>query len=347
MSLIKSGRLGAAALRCLPPETAHEVASFFLRSGLTKPLGFSLPDKNGMDLSVSAPGIGDLSHPIGLAAGFDKNGTMISGLAGLGFSFMEVGTVTPQPQPGNPKPRIFRLPEQRAIINRMGFNSDGSPAVYRRLNELQWPHNPMVLGINVGKNKVTAPDVAIEDFVSGLETFQALGRFFVVNLSSPNTEGLRDLANEDFVRLLAQRKPDLLAKLWIKLDPDMPKDSLQRLVEVIADCGFRGVVLTNTRKVQSPQTGGLSGHPLSIASTVRLEWAHEVHQGRLGMIASGGVLTGSDVFEKLARGAACVEIYTAMIYRGPLVVIEMLGELMNELRLRGFVKVADAIGSFY
>lgn len=345
--LREAGRLGARFLRCLPPEMAHEAASALLRSGVTRRLGRPLLEDSISALSVSVPGLGDLLHPIGLAAGFDKNATMVAPLADLGFSFMEVGTVTPLAQPGNPRPRLFRYPEQRALVNRMGFNSDGAHAVVDRLRSLKWAHDTMPLGINIGKNKHTSPELAAEDFVAGLEMFRALGRFFVVNISSPNTEGLRDLANEDFVRLLAERKRELLPKVWIKLDPDMPRPAFQRLVEVISECGFQGLVLTNTRKVRWPETGGMSGHPLSVASTLRLEWAHDVHQGRLAMIGSGGVLSGSDIFEKLARGAACVEIYTALVYRGPFAVIELLEELIAELRSRGFACVADAIGSHY
>lgn len=341
------GRWGARALRSLPPETAHDAAGFLLRSGMTRRLGRPLLQENISSLSVTVPGIGDLLHPIGLAAGFDKNGTMVAPLADLGFSFMEVGTVTPLSQPGNPKPRMFRYPAQRALVNRMGFNSEGAHAVFDRLKGLHWGHDPMPLGINVGKNKHTAPEVAAEDFVAGLDMFRDLGRFFVVNISSPNTEGLRDLANEHFVRLLAERKRDMLPKIWIKLDPDMPRAPFQRLVEVIAECGFQGIVLTNTRKVRWPEMGGMSGHPLAVASTTRLEWAHEVHRGRLAMIGSGGVLSGVDIFEKLARGASCVEIYTALVYRGPFAVIELLEELIAELRTRGFACAADAIGSHY
>lgn len=341
------GHWGAAALRCLPPETAHDAASFLLRSGVTRRLGRPLLQENISSLAVTVPGLGDLLHPIGLAAGFDKNGTLVTPLADLGFSFLEVGTVTPLVQPGHPKPRLFRYPAQRALVNRMELHSDGAHAVFDRLRGLHWAHDPMPLGINVGKNKHTPAEVAVEDFVAGLEMFRELGRFFVVNLSSSHNEGLPDFADEHFVRLLAERKRDMLGKIWIKLDPDMPRAPFQRLVEVIADCGFQGLVLTNTHKVRWPELGGMSGHPLSIAATTRLEWAHEVHKGRLAMIGCGGVLSGADIFEKLARGAACVEIYTAFIYRGPFAVIELLEELIAELRSRGFTCVADAIGSHY
>jgi dihydroorotate dehydrogenase len=266
----------------------------------------------------------------------------------MGFSFLEIGTVTPLAQYGNPKPRVFRSPEQKALINRMGFGNDGSFNIAARLKKEEWNLDKIPLAINIGKNKTTVPEKAIDDYLQVLDVFKELSSFFVLNVSSPNTPGLRDLVSQEFFEELSQRIPKAaLHKVWIKLDPDMDKKKFQRIVQVIAERGFQGLVLTNTHKVDWPQSGGQSGHPLSILSSARLEWAHEVHKGDLPMIASGGILSGIDIFEKLARGASAVEVYTAMVYRGPWAVKNLLKELSEELKLRGFSSVKEVIGSYY
>ena len=341
------GRYGTAILRLLPPETAHDVAMYAMERGFLKylPLGISSQWLTGMGMNI--PGIGKLAHPIGLGAGFDKNARAPGAFAQMGLSFLELGTVTPKPQPGNPKPRMFRYPNRMALVNRMGFNSDGAKVVRERLEALSWNHERTPLGINVGKNKKTPADSAVIDFVDGLRTFEAFGDYFVVNVSSPNTEGLRDLAGPDFLRVLASEVPNLLPKIWVKLDPDMPKAKFQALIETMSELGFQGVVLCNTHKVEWPEVGGLSGHSLSSLSLSRLEWAHEVHRGSLFMIASGGVFTGLDVIERIIRGASAVQIYSALVYRGPTAVIEILEELQAEMKIRGVSNLQDIEGSYY
>jgi dihydroorotate dehydrogenase len=340
----KIGDLSGKLLRCLPAETAHEVAMFGLRNGfhkwLPRPEFFRHPG-----LQTDIPQIGRVAHPIGLAAGFDKNAVCLSALTDFGFSFLEAGTVTPQPQPGNLKPRLFRLPGSLDLINRMGFNNQGSEAVARNVQE----HGalPCPLGINVGKNKTTHPLDAIEDYVKGAQIFQNLAKYLVANVSSPNTEGLRDLATKDFVLLLSERLADLKARTWIKLDPDMSRKEFQILIEAVVETSFAGVILTNTHKVSKPHAGGMSGHSLAMISTKMLEWAYHVHKGSLPMIASGGILTGSDVFQKLIRGASAVQIYSAFVYRGPWAVCLMLEELFREMQLRRIEFLSDAIGKFY
>jgi dihydroorotate dehydrogenase len=341
------GRWGTAALRLLPPELSHELGLWLLERGLLNHL--PMPEVGDLlnGLAIEVPGLGPLSHPIGLAAGFDKHARCPRAWAQLGFAFMEIGTVTPRPQPGNAKPRIFRQSSQLGLVNRMGFPSDGMSRVAERLKALRWVHDKVPLGLNLGKNKETADQHAVLDFIAGIDTFSAMAKFFVINISSPNTPGLRGLANEEFLAQLQQRAPSSLSRMWIKLDPDMDKAKFQHIIGVIAKLGFAGVVLTNTHRVERPETGGQSGHLLGVMSATRLEWAYEVHRGSLAMIASGGILSGGDVFERLARGAQAVEIYTALVYRGPWAVIDLLEELREEMRLRGFGSVNEVVGSFY
>lgn len=342
------GDFGTACLRLLPAEMAHEFALWMMAKGVLDfmPLPYVEPLAAGMQ--VGLPGIGRLSHPLGLAAGFDKHAKAPAAFAGLGFASLEVGTVTPRPQPGNPKPRLFRQPEQRALINRMGFNSDGAAVVAERLRRLNWQHERVPLGVNCGKNKETPPERAIDDYLQVISTCRDLARYFVVNISSPNTPGLRDLATPAFVRDLAgELGGQLLPRVWVKLDPDMSRREFQALVAAIAEHGFQGIIVSNTHRVVHPEVGGQSGHPLASQATACLEWAYEAHHGGLPMIASGGVLSGADVYQKLARGASAVQIYTALVYRGPWVVVRLLVELAAELKLRGLAHVQDAIGTYY
>ncbi len=341
------GAAGTALLRLLPAETAHEFGLWLLSRGLLDVLPAPYLDPLTAGMKVSVPGLGDLAHPFALAAGFDKHCRCPGAFAHMGFAAVEVGTVTPRPQPGNPRPRLFRQPEQLALINRMGFNSDGATAVAERLRALDWRHDRVPLGINCGKNKDTPNERAVQDYLQVMTTFKGLARYFVVNISSPNTPGLRDLATPAFIHHLADEVATLAPEVWVKLDPDMERRELQALVETIAERGFQGIILSNTHRVAYPEVGGQSGHPLMAPSTTCLEWAYAVHQGRLPMIASGGVLSGVDAFHKLARGAQCVQIYTALVYQGPWVVVRLLVELAAELSARGFTHVGDAIGSHY
>jgi len=339
--------VGTALLRLLPAETAHDIGMSLLARGILDHVSTPFIDPLTAGMGVTLPGIGDLPHPIGLAAGFDKHCRVPAAFARMGFSMLEVGTVTPQAQPGNPKPRLFRQAEQLALINRMGFNSDGAATIADRLRRLNWQHDLVPLGINCGKNKNTPADRAIDDYLQVMSAFGDLAHYFVVNISSPNTPGLRDLATPTFIHSLADEIGDRLPKVWVKLDPDMDRREFQALVEAISERGFRGIIVSNTHRVAVPEAGGQSGHPLMALSTACLEWAYAVHQGRLPMIATGGVLSGADIFQKLARGASAVQIYTALVYRGPWVVHQLLVELAAELKLRGISHVQDIIGSYY
>ena len=341
------GKYGTAILRLLPPETSHNIGMKLLSSKIFDYMPKPQKIIPSPALQMNIPGIGTLPHPIGLAAGFDKHGQALPGFMRLGLSFLEVGTITPQPQAGNPKPRMFRYPEQQAIINRMGFNSHGSHTVKNRLQKLNWDHHQIPYGINLGKNKSTPAEAAIEDFHYGLETFAGMAQYYVINISSPNTEGLRDLANEDFIRNIASAHRDKKNKIWFKLDPDMSRPQLQSIVSAICEEGLQGVILSNTHKVSLPEQGGQSGHPLTALSCRALERAYDVHKGSLPMIASGGILSGLDILERVARGACAVQIYSALVYRGPWVVLQLIQELEAELENRNLSCLADAIGTHY
>jgi dihydroorotate dehydrogenase len=336
-----------AFLRMLPAEFAHDLSIFSLERGAINLLPPPTQKPLALSLSVDVPGIGRLKHPIGLAAGFDKNARCPHAFERMGLSFLEIGTVTPQPQPGNPKPRLFRQPEVMAIINRMGFNSDGAQKVLRRLEERPWSSAHVPMGINVGKNKNTPHSNAIDDYVSGIRIFHARCRWLTINLSSPNTPGLRDLATPSFIRDLANACMDLKSKCWIKLDPDMDRKTFQSVIQAIKTEGFQGAIISNTHRVEWPHQGGQSGHPLLSPSNACLEWAWDVSKGTLPVIASGGVLSGVDAFHKLARGAQAVQIYTALVYRGPGAAFRICEELAKELKLRGFASAEEAIGSWY
>jgi len=341
------GKWLTAFLRLLPAELAHDLAMIGMERGFLNLLPQPSQKPTSMPLHIEVPGIGRLKHPIGLAAGFDKNARCPAAFDRMGLSFLELGTVTPLAQPGNPKPRLFRHPETLSIINRMGFNSDGAQRVLQRLNELQWPSARVPLGVNIGKNKNTPVSKAVDDYMTGIKTFQAKARWLTVNISSPNTPGLRELATPAFLRDLSGSAHGLTPKCWIKLDPDMDKKTFQSLISSIKQEGFGGVIISNTHKVEWPQAGGQSGHPLLSLSNSCLEWAWEVTKGSLPIIASGGVISGIDAFHKLARGASAVQIYTALVYRGPGAAINICEELSAELKLRGFNSAEEAVGSWY
>jgi dihydroorotate dehydrogenase len=341
------GRALTSILRILPPELAHDIGLVAMERGFLKLLPPPTPPQLAVPLQVTIRGLGRLRHPIGLAAGFDKNGRCPAAFEHMGMSFIELGTVTPRPQPGNPKPRLFRYPETRSIINRMGFNSEGAEKVLRRLQELKWNTTRVPLGVNVGKNKNTANEQSIRDFVTGIEAFAPLSSWITINISSPNTPGLRSLATPEFLRDLAQSAGDLKKKCWIKLDPDMERKTFQKLIEVIGSLDVAGVIASNTHRVEWPQAGGQSGYPLLSPANACLEWIWEVSKGSIPVIASGGVLSGVDAFHKIARGASAIQIYTALVYRGPGAVFRICEELAQELKLRGFGSVEEAIGSCY
>ncbi len=338
-------------LRRFEPEAAHGLALKVLRGG------FAGRDRRRdmPALAVEAFGL-TFRNPIGLAAGFDKDAVAVRGLARLGFGFIEVGTLTPRPQPGNERPRIFRLSEDRAVINRLGFNNNGLDACLSRLaTERARPAQYRVpLGINLGINKTGADPE--RDYPALVRAASRCADYLVINVSSPNTPGLRDLQAEDRLRAIlaavaaaVPRRPPLL----VKLAPDLADGALGAVVETCIAGGVQGLIVSNTTitrpsSLRSPlaaEAGGLSGAPLFARSTAMLARAFLLSRGRLVLIGVGGVQNGKDAMAKLRAGATLVQLYTAFAYAGPALIPRLKAELGAELRAGGFSSVADAVGT--
>ncbi|KAJ7312210.1 hypothetical protein JRQ81_006594 [Phrynocephalus forsythii] len=352
-------RLMPVLQRLVGPETAHSLALRLVALGI-------LPWCNHQDseaLEVRVFGR-RFRNPVGLAAGFDKHGEAVDGFFKLGFGFVEVGSITPEPQEGNPRPRVFRLPEDQAIINRYGFNSHGHAVVERRLRarqEIQQKLSEagMPLGINLGKNKATVD--ATSDYAAGVRALGPLADYLVVNVSSPNTPGLRDLQGKAELRLLLAKvlaERDALASepkpaVLVKIAPDLTAQDKRDIASVVSELGVDGLVVTNTT-VARPSTlqgtfrgeaGGLSGAPLRQLSTQTVSEMYHLTQGRVPIIGVGGITSGQDALEKIRAGASLVQMYTALTYRGPPVVQAVKRELEALLREQGFRNVQEAVGA--
>jgi dihydroorotate dehydrogenase len=330
-------------LFALDAETAHRLTLYGL--GVAQRSNFvHLIAKPPAELPTTAFGI-RFPNPVGLAAGLDKNADHLDALGALGFGFVEVGTTTPRPQPGNDKPRMFRLPRHEAVINRLGFNNDGVDALVRNVRQSSYRG---VLGINIGKNKDTPNDKAVEDYLFCLERVYALASYITVNISSPNTQGLRDLQEEATLRRFIEtlreaqerlgsqagaRKPMLL-----KIAPDLSETELDAIAEVLLAAGVDGVICTNTTIDHSSvasdphgnETGGLSGKPLFARSTAVLRGMRKRVGDRIGIIGVGGILDGSDAAEKIDAGASLIQLYSGMVYRGPALIAECVDEIRRQ-----------------
>jgi dihydroorotate dehydrogenase len=292
-------------------------------------------------LPVNVMGL-EFRNPVGLAAGLDKNGDYIDAMARLGFGFIEVGTVTPRPQPGNPRPRLFRLPERNALINRFGFNNLGVDHLVSRVARARYRG---ILGINIGKNRDTPVEQATEDYLHCLRKVYAHADYVVVNISSPNTPGLRSLQHGDQLdSLLAALKGqqhslavqhDRHVPLVVKIAPDVSDEQLEGLARQLVDHGIEGVTATNTTLSRegveghrhAEEAGGLSGEPLLDRSTEVLRRLHDAFNGRMPLIGVGGILNGGDAVRKFRAGADLVQVYTGLIYRGPALVPEIVRAL--------------------
>ncbi len=309
-------RLLRPLLFSLDPETVHGLALKLLRSGALK----LLPDRSGVGSPVKALGI-EFPNAIGLAAGFDKDGLALEAWPRMGFGFVEVGTVTRYPQPGNPRPRLFRLPGQNALINRMGFNNQGAEALARRL-ERERPNYP--IGINIGKSKATPLEDAAEDYAYSFKLLANLGDYFVVNVSSPNTPGLRTLQDrEPLSRILRRlREIDSSRPLLVKLAPDLENEALEEAVQVVVEMGIEGLVCGNTSLrrqeigVDDDREGGVSGAPIRDLSDRQLARVRQLAP-KLLLIGVGGILSGEDALRKIELGATLVQSYTGFVYGGP------------------------------
>ena len=340
-------------LRRLPPEMAHRAAVRALAQEW-------LPAAAGSDdkiLNIQVWGR-DFPNPIGMAAGFDKNAEAYDGLLRQGFGFVEVGSITPRPQPGNPKPRMFRLPEDEAIINRLGFNSEGLAAAEARLRRRA--RNPVgIVGINLGKNRDS--NDAAADYALGVATLAAYADYLVINVSSPNTPGLRALQEAGALRQLVQRVREARAAtklsppppLLLKIAPDLTAEDRQDIAEVALATGIEGLIIGNTtisrpaglRGARRSETGGLSGRPLFPLATDTLRDMYRLTAGRLPLIGVGGIASGADAYVKIRAGASLVQLYTALIYQGPALVPRIKRELADQLRRDGFARLADAVGA--
>jgi dihydroorotate dehydrogenase len=340
------------ALQLLPPETAHGLALWALRRGLVP----AITPPASPRLATSFCGF-ELAHPLGLAAGFDKNAEAVQGLFGLGFSLLEVGTVTPRPQAGNPKPRLFRLRAQQALINRMGFNNDGLEAAAACLAARDVAWGP--LGANIGANRDSHDPVA--EYVACLRGLYPVVDYVAVNVSSPNTPGLRDLQSrarlDELLTALVEARRALAGggqakPLLVKIAPDLARQDEADVVEVVMARGADGLIVSNTT-VERPEIvpgryrgepGGLSGAPLFLKSTEQLGRVYRLSGGRLPLIGVGGILRGADAYAKIRAGASALQLYTALIYRGPRAVSRILDELDRLLALDGYARIADARG---
>jgi len=345
--------LGARLLRLLPAETAHN-ATLALAGAMT-PL---LPKPGPADprLAVRAFGL-DFPNPIGLAAGFDKNAQVPDAMARFGFGFVECGTVTPRPQAGNPQPRLFRLAEDRAVINRMGFNNGGSRAAARNLKARKGSYakgSGGIVGINIGANKDSADRIA--DYALCFAELAGLADYVTVNVSSPNTPGLRGLQGKDELTRLLATLIDARAKganrpILLKIAPDLDEPALDEIAEVVRASGIEGLIVSNTtiarpalRSAHAGETGGLSGRPLLAPSTRVLGEMHKRLNGAVTLVGAGGIASGEDAYAKIRAGASLVQLYTALAYEGPGLVARIQRELLACLARDGLTNVTEAVG---
>ena len=333
----------------LDPETAHILTLYALRfTGALPPLNWAISQFfNAPEKPVHAFGL-TFRNPVGLAAGYDKDGIAVRGLAALGFGHIEIGTVTPRPQEGNPRPRLFRLVEDQAVINRMGFPGEGASKVERRLSSVVRRPSSVVIGVNLGKNKDTLLENAAEDYLSLMRAFAPLADYLAINISSPNTVGLRRLQGRDMLenllrRIAAERQnplnpnsyppnsyppnpypPNPYPPILVKLAPDLTDDELDDALGVILDTGMDGVITTNTtlgreglRSKHRGETGGLSGSPLRVRSEAVLREVVKRVEGRIPVVSVGGIMSPEDAKRRLDMGAALVQVYTGLVYAGP------------------------------
>ena len=356
------------------PETAHNQALKWLETvdqSRRSPVGRWLVQQCQNNFTVRDPRLSQtlwgltFANPMGLAAGFDKNGQAAGLWSDLGFGFAEMGTVTAQGQPGNPQPRLFRLPQDQAALNRMGFNNQGSDQLQHRL--AQHPHTlkgdwPYPLGINLGKSKVTPLEDAAADYTLSFQRLKDLGDYFVVNVSSPNTPGLRSLqATDELSKILDALKTANTAQkpLLVKIAPDLADDDILAIVALAHQFELSGLIATNTTirrdhlitqtldatgTAVADEPGGISGAPVRSRSTAVIRLIYEATQGQLPIIGVGGIFTAADAWEKITAGASLIQVYTGWIYEGPWMVKRILQGLIDRLEAENIETLSQAIG---
>ena len=339
--------LGARLLRQLPPETAHN-ATLALLGAVGPLLPAAAPDNPR--LAVRALGL-DFPNPVGLAAGFDKDARVPDAMAKFGFGFVECGTVTPRPQAGNPRPRLFRLREDRAVINRMGFNNGGCDLAAKNLSARKAKG---IVGINIGANKDSADRIA--DYALCFSQLGGLADYVTVNVSSPNTPGLRGLQGREELTRLLGTMTEARAKLshkpiLLKIAPDLDEAALDEIADVVRASGIEGLIVSNTTIARPPlksahagETGGLSGAPLLDPSTKVLAAMHQRLNGAVTLVGVGGIAAGEDAWAKIRAGASLVQLYTALAFHGPSLVSRIKRELLACMTRDGFANVTDAVG---
>ena len=335
----------------LDPEKAHNLAIKSLKYNFLPESLFSVENDEVLKTKLFGK---EIQNPIGLAAGFDKSAEVYNQIFKLGFGFVEVGTVTPKQQYGNKKPRIFRLQKDGALINRLGFNNDGSEIIKTRI-ENNVPNG--LLGINIGPNKDT-PDM-VNDFLECAKTFFPLGDYLTINISSPNTEGFRDFHKEEFLKELlgkinyVREKSNFKKSFLLKISPDLDDSSINNIVNLSLQNNIDGLILTNTtdRNRQNlldekrNEKGGLSGKPLRDLSTNFIKKFYQELGGKIPIIGVGGIDSGKSAFDKISAGASAVQLYTGMIYKGPTIVKDIKKELIKIIIDKGFKNIKEAVGT--
>ena len=350
MSLINFGfKALRPLLHCMDAETAHGLTIKALKTGLGESAKIITPTNLGM----SCFGL-KFENPLGLAAGFDKNAEVPDAMLAMGFGFVEVGTVTPRPQEGNPRPRLFRLSEDRAVINRLGFNNEGHATVRERLRRRT--HRPGIVGVNIGANKDSAD--RISDYVAGIKAFSDVASYFTINISSPNTPGLRNLQSAAELPALLKRLNDARQALQrkvpmlLKIAPDLEADEMQAIAECCLNFAVEGVTISNTtvsrpalQSLYARETGGLSGAPLFDLSTQQLARFYLLTQGKIPLVGVGGIANAEHAWSKICAGASLLQLYSALVFQGPELVQEILSGLARKLAGKNFATLSEAVGN--
>jgi dihydroorotate dehydrogenase len=336
-------------LHCMDAETAHGLTIKALRTGL----GVGAETGTPSNLAVSCFGL-SFPNPVGLAAGFDKNAEVPDAMLAMGFGFVEVGTVTPRPQEGNPRPRLFRLSEDQAVINRLGFNNEGHAAIHERL--LRRKQKSGILGVNIGANKGSTDRIA--DYVAGINAFSDVAGFFTINISSPNTPGLRSLQSAAELPALLKRLNEARkaqkhqVPMLLKIAPDLEADEMQAIAQCCLDSAVDGVIISNTtlsrpvlHSQHAKESGGLSGAPLFELSTRQLARFYLLTRGKVPLVGVGGISNADHAWSKICAGASLLQLYSALVFQGPQLVQEILVGLSRNLADKNFATLGEAVGT--
>jgi dihydroorotate dehydrogenase len=345
--------IGKPLLHLLDPETAHDLTIATLSSGLLT----AKPAPKDVRLHVNCLGL-DFINPVGLAAGFDKNAEVPDDMLRFGFGFVEIGSVTPRAQKGNDKPRLFRLPEDKAVINRMGFNNEGHARVFGKMTDRN--DRGGIVGVNLGANKDSSDRIA--DYALGAAVFNKLASYITVNVSSPNTPGLRGLQSKAELETLigkvrtaikgAAQEDGRQSPLVLKIAPDLVEEELQDIAAVCLKTKVDGIIVSNTTISRPPlkskhkgETGGLSGAPLFQLSTVQLARMYAMTKGKIPLIGAGGISSAEDAWQKLRAGASLLQLYSALVYHGPDLVHDILAGLISRMDEHGIKSISNVTGS--